>query len=123
MATTTDSGCVPNIGPRERRRRVQGGIIMLGATVALAGVLLGSGAPRVWRTLILLPAAGAFLGFFQANAQTCVALAARGTKNMDLGDEPVADSEMLARMREQSRKVYRKTLLAAVIVTAIALAV
>ncbi len=113
--------CIPNIGPRERRRRVIGGLVMLGVTLAMSGYLLASDAPRWWRAFVVFPAAGAALGLFQAQARTCVALAARGLRNMDRGDEPMADSRELERVRVQARGVYMKALAAAILAAAIML--
>ena len=96
----------PNIGPRERRRRLIGGVVFLLVTVAVAAALIVFDAPRPWRLLVFLPAWAAAIGFYQASARTCVALAARGLKNMDAGDEAVTDAGELEQMRAQSRAVH-----------------
>ncbi|HEU5318840.1 MAG TPA: hypothetical protein VFX49_22185 [Chloroflexota bacterium] len=58
-------GCAPNIGPRERRRRLAGAIV-LGVLGAIgAGVLLALHAPRAARVLVFLPLAGGAISFFQ----------------------------------------------------------
>lgn len=113
--------CVPNIGPRERRRRLIAGVVFSGMTLAIAAYLLASGAPRGWRALIVLPAAMAAVGVFQVQAKTCVALAARGVRNMDQGDESMTDAHELARVRAQARGVYIKASLAALAAAAILL--
>ena len=61
---------IPNIGPRERRKRVRFGIMLLGVGVLAAAVLLILGAPRMWRASLLLPFWLAGLGFFQARDKT-----------------------------------------------------
>jgi len=115
--------CVPNIGPRERRRRLVGGVFLLLVTACVAGCLIWFEAPRPWRLLVFLPAWAAAIGFFQVSEQTCVALAARGLRNMDQGDQEIADPQELERVRAQSRQVYlRATLSAAVAAILLALA-
>src|SRR5262245_25238682 len=115
------SPCVANIGPRERRRRLTGGFVLGAVTLALIGYFVYADVPRLWRLFVVFPAGAAALGFFQAHAQTCVALAAHGLKNMDAGNEPVADAFQLSRIRTQSRQVYVRSLVAAVLVTALTL--
>jgi hypothetical protein len=118
MASITDV-CVPNIGPRERRRRLIGGLVMGSIAVIAATVLVIMGTSRIWRALLVLPIGGAALGLFQVHAKTCVALAARGLKNMDHGDEAITDEQQLARIRAQSQRVYLNSLVAALVVTGI----
>ena len=59
---------VPNIGPRERRRRRIGGV----AALVLAGLLAVplAGAPLPLRALLFLPLLMAALGWFQAREKT-----------------------------------------------------
>ena len=102
MSTT----CIPNIGPRERQRRLVVGVVMLGIALTLAAVLVLFGAPRVWRLLIVAPAWIAGIGLFQVKEKTCVALAARGLRNLDQGDERIVDAIELRHVRAQSRKVH-----------------
>jgi hypothetical protein len=55
--------CVPNIGPRERARRLTFGLLALAGAAVLA-LLLGRSA--VWlRALVFLPLLGAAYGVFQ----------------------------------------------------------
>jgi hypothetical protein len=111
--------CIPNIGPRERRRRLVGGFIFLAIAAGVAASLVWFEAPRSWRLLVFLPAWAAALGFFQVSEKTCVALAARGLKNMDAGDEPIADPTDLKRIRAQSRSVHIRAALSAAVVAAV----
>jgi hypothetical protein len=100
------TACIPNIGPRERQRRLVVGVVMLGIAVTLAVMLVLFGAPRVWRLLVVAPAWIAGIGLFQVKEQTCVALAARGQRNHDHGDERIVDAIELQHVRAQSRKVH-----------------
>jgi hypothetical protein len=108
--------CIPNIGPRERRRRTVGGVVFLLVTLCVGGCLMWFEAPRPWRLLVFLPAWAAALGIFQVTAKTCVALAARGLRNMDQGDEAIADPKELERVRAQSRQVHLRAALSAAVV-------
>jgi hypothetical protein len=51
-----------------------------------------------------------------------VALAARGARNMDGGDETIGNEADRARLRRQARAVHLRSLLAAAILTALSLA-
>ena len=109
----------PNIGPRERQRRLVGGFFFLSIAVCVGFALFAFQAPRPWRLLIFLPTWAAAIGFFQVQAKTCVALAARGLKNMDAGDEEITHPSELKAVRAQSRSVHIRSVLTAVIVAAL----
>jgi hypothetical protein len=111
----TDAGCIPNIGPRERRRRLLGGFAFLLVAAFVGATLVWFEAPRPWRLLVFLPAWAAALGFFQVSAKTCVALAARGLKNMDVGDEQITDPTELTVVRAQSRRIHIRAALTALV--------
>ena len=89
---------------------------MAAITVCVAAVLILAGLPRVWRLLTIVPAWIAGLGLFQVRENTCVALAARGLRNMDAGDEPITDPIELHKVREQSRSVHIQAALLALAV-------
>jgi hypothetical protein len=115
----TSATVCPNIGPRERQRRLIGGFFFLSIAVAVGVSLLAFNAPRPWRLLIFLPAWASAIGFFQVQAKTCVALAARGLKNMDDGDEPITHPSELKQVRAQSRAVHIRSILTAAVVAAL----
>ena len=108
--------CTPNIGPRERRKRLVAGIVMSVITVCLAAGLILAGLPRLWRMLTIVPAWIGALGLFQVRENTCVALAARGLRNLDAGDERIVDPIELHHVRQQSRRVHVQAALLAVAV-------
>ena len=64
------SVCIPNIGPRERQRRLTIGIVMFAVVVLLSAILVLAGAPRAWRLFVLFPAWVGSLGLFQAKEKT-----------------------------------------------------
>ena len=115
---TTATVC-PNIGPRERKRRLVGGLFFLAIAICVAACLLLFNAPRPWRLLVFLPTWASAIGFFQVSAKTCVALAARGLKNMDAGDEQITHPSELKQVRAQSRAVHIRSLLTGVIAAAL----
>ena len=49
-------------------------------------------------------------------------MAARGTRNMDTGEEKMDDEGLIRQLREKSRKIHRRALITAIIVTLVALA-
>jgi fatty acid desaturase len=59
-----------NLGPRENRRRLVFGLVMLAVALAATGVLLTSGASRWWRLALFIPFAFAGHGLFQAREKT-----------------------------------------------------
>jgi hypothetical protein len=62
--------CTPNIGPRERKRRLRGGIAGAVLAVLLDVALVVGGSPRAWRAAVALPLVLAVYGFLQAFART-----------------------------------------------------
>jgi hypothetical protein len=115
---TTATVC-SNIGPRQRQRRLVGGFFFLAIAICVAVCVILFNAPRPWRLLVFLPTWAAAIGFFQVRAKTCVALAARGLKNMDAGDEEITDPRELDLIRRQSRGVHIRSILTAVVVAAL----
>lgn len=113
---------VCNIGPRERRKRRLMGYVSLAVTVGVAFVLLTLGAPRWSRAVIFIPAWLAALGLLQARERTCIALASRGLRNLDAGEEEIDDPGLAASLRESARRVHRRALMTALAVTLVTLA-
>jgi hypothetical protein len=114
----TNAACIANIGPRERRKRVMGGVIMLVIALVLTAALLHAGVARAWRATVFIPLWLSATGFLQAYHQTCVALAARGTQNMDAGEHPVTDTLALVRIRAQAQTVHVQSVVTAALVAA-----
>ncbi|MGA9996508.1 MAG: hypothetical protein WBP93_13915 [Pyrinomonadaceae bacterium] len=111
-----------NIGPREQRKRRVMGIVALAAGAALVFVLVAWNEPRWLRLFVFFPIWIAALGFFQAKEKTCIALAARGVCNMDQGEENIEDEQVAAELRARARRINRRSLMAAIVVTMVALA-
>ena len=62
--------CIINIGPRERRKRMLSGVVLLAVAVVAGALLFASGVGRPWRVLLFLPLVGAATGWFQARDKT-----------------------------------------------------
>jgi hypothetical protein len=62
--------CIPNIGPKERRRRLHGGLLALVIAVVIAIVLLATGADRWWRLALFPFFYGGMSGVFQWREKT-----------------------------------------------------
>lgn len=106
-----------NIGPREQFKRRLLGRVALIASVALTFVIIGYGAPRPLRLVLFFPLWMAALGYLQAREKVCIALAARGTCNLDAGEQKIEDSRLQAKLREKARKVHIRALIMATALT------
>lgn len=111
-----------NIGERERRKRRVMGFVALTVGVAAAFALVAFGAPRALRLVVFAPFWIAGLGFLQSREKTCIALAARGTRNMDAGEEQIDDESLIAQLRDKARRVHLRALTTAVVITLIVFA-
>jgi hypothetical protein len=113
---------VINIGPREVRKRRLMGIVALAAGSGLAFLSVVLQTPRLLRLVVFFPIWIAGLGLFQAREKTCIALAARGTCNMDAGEESIGDEQLVSQLRSKARAINRRAIITAVVVTLVALA-
>ena len=111
-----------NIGTRERTKRRVLGIVTLTVGVGVAFVLVTTGAPRLTRLVVFFPVWLAGLGLLQSKEKVCIALAARGTRNMDAGEEKIDDEELCALLRDKARRINRRALVTAAVITAVTLA-
>ena len=62
--------CIANIGPRQRRLRLLGGIVGAVGTVGYLGVVIALSLPRPFLLAVFFPAWGAALGFLQYMEKT-----------------------------------------------------
>jgi hypothetical protein len=119
---TDSTACVANIGPRGRQQRRRVGIKWLTIGAGAGGALVLLGAPRWLRLGVFAPFALGAFGIFQAYEQTCIMLAAHGTRDLDSGEEQVDDPQAVRQIQRQVRKVYAESILAAALLTAAVLA-
>ena len=115
MTDRTGLACLPNIGPRQRRRRMVLAGIAAVIAIATAAFALLPHLSRVWRLAVFLPTWAAAVCYLEARSRTCVVLAARGLRNLDTGNERVDQVARRASMA-QSRSIYIKSTIIAVIV-------
>jgi hypothetical protein len=90
---------VCNIGPAEIRARRSTGILGLATTIIFLVIFLLFNIPPVWRLIIFIPAAGAAVGFLQAQLHFCVHFGMSGLFNV--GDD-------LAKHETVDQAEYRK---------------
>ncbi len=92
------------IGPEEIERRRRSGFVGVGVGVAMAGLLVVSGAPTASRWLVAIPLAGGAAGFLQARSRFCAGYGFRGVRGMvGLGTpELVEDPEARAADRRRA---------------------
>jgi len=62
--------CISNISPLERQKRLRFGINQFIITLVVLGVLIASGADRLWRLPLLFMFWAAAVGYFQARDKT-----------------------------------------------------
>jgi hypothetical protein len=62
--------CIPNIGRRERRKRMVFGLVVLGAGAAALALLLVAGVQPLWRLPLFLVFWLGLLGVLQAREKT-----------------------------------------------------
>lgn len=72
MTSANDSAtvCIANIGPRERRKRLGFGLVLLGIGVVGAFILVVADVGRAWRMALFLPFWAGALGVLQAREKT-----------------------------------------------------
>ena len=115
--------CIPNIGPHERKKRLWIGSILLAVAAGIALTLAFAPIERAWRLLAFVPLWAGATSLFQVYEKTCVALASRGTRNLDTAEERINDARELAQVKRQARRVRFEGLAVAVLLTALVLAI
>jgi hypothetical protein len=64
------AGCIANISPAERRKRLTFGIIQLVIGLIILIALLITDADKIWRLILFLPFWAAATGYFQSRDKT-----------------------------------------------------
>jgi hypothetical protein len=62
--------CIPNIGPKERKKRMTSGLITLTAGLIIAVFLLLGDSPWWMRLVVFMPLWGGMIGVFQSREKT-----------------------------------------------------
>jgi len=104
-----------NIGPAEIARRRRAGWIGLGLAVAWAGLTVLAAAEPLVRFVVVVPLAGAFVGFLQARRRFCAAYGFLGLRNFGpLGAaDRVVDEEARRRDRIAALRLVGEAVLLA----------
>src|SRR5712691_306339 len=92
-----------NIGPKGRRRRALMGVLTLAAGIAALVVILLSGVGRGWRVALFVP--------FWAGAR----------RDLDGGEDLVADPWMVTQLKRQAREIHVESVLLGAGLTGLAL--
>jgi len=120
MDVVSNEACVANIGAAERRQRLLIGVVAALVCTLVSVLFVLDGAARGWRLSLFLPWWMSALGILQARARTCVALAARGQRQVGGAPEalPAAD---VAQVQRQARSVFFQSFVVAAVITALSL--
>jgi hypothetical protein len=106
MATPQPSSAyvpgVCNIGPAERAKRRQSGIIGVVVSVILLGILLTTHAPKGWRLLLVLTVLAAASGFLQDALHFCAGFGMKGLYNV-VNSAGITDNVDLEEFRRKDR--------------------
>jgi hypothetical protein len=94
---------VCNIGPAERAKRRQSGIIALFVAIVLFVVLIAIGAPKGWRWLLILPVSAAASGFLQDAFHFCAGFGMKGLYNV-VNSVGITDDVTLEAFRRKDRR-------------------
>jgi hypothetical protein len=108
---------VCNIGPAERARRKQWGIICVVTYILVLTVLIVLHAPRMYRLALIVPAFGALLGFLQDYLHFCVGFGLRGLYNVlrSVGNTDTVDSRKFrAQDRQKALQIISVSLIASI---------
>ncbi len=113
---------VCNIGPEEIARRRRAGHVALIAAVIVLGALVAFHAPPIARLVLVLPAAGAAVGYLQAWVRFCAGFGSRGLYNFGPlgGEREVGDDESRARDRARSMQIFAASLAIGIVVAVVA---
>jgi hypothetical protein len=115
---------VCNIGPAERAKRRQSGIIAAVVTLLLLALLLTIGAPKAWRLLLILPASAAATGFLQDAFHFCVGFGMKGLYNViqSVGiTENVTSEDFRLKDRRKAQTIIGLSVVIGVIIAGISL--
>ena len=115
---------VCNIGPAERAKRRQSGIVGVVATIVLLAILIVLNVPHGWRLLVFLPATLAASGFLQDAFHFCAGFGLSGLYNVvnKAGvTEDVTEAEFRRKDRNKALTIFGLSVVVGAIVAALSL--
>lgn len=123
MSTTSYTPGVCNIGPAERRQRLNVGWLGAGLTFAALAAFVIFSVPDPWRLLVAVPAMLGAIGFLQYALHFCVNFAMRGLYNFGSArgvEENVVDAAMRKADQRKGLQIIGLSLLIAAAVAVVA---
>lgn len=115
--------CIANISPAQRLLRLRFAVILAVVGLAVLAVMIAAGAGRWWRLAMFPLLGGAAVCYFEWHDKTCVALSAVNARYTGDRPERIKDLSELAQVRRQSVRIYLKSILWGLALTALALAI
>lgn len=107
-----DEVCLVNLGPREVRRRLLPGLVLLGLGLASGAVAVTQGWASPLRYVPAVLLGLGTLNVLQARTKTCVVLGLSGRRNLDAGDEDLTDAAVARALRARSWRLIGLAVLA-----------
>jgi hypothetical protein len=101
--------------------RLRVGVALLAVGVVASAILLAVDASRLYRLAVFLPFWWGGISTFQVTQKTCIALAAKGVRNLDGGEQVITDEAELRQVKRQARGVQLRGLALGVVLTAVVL--
>ena len=111
---------VCNIGPAERAKRRQSGIVAAIVTLILLAILVATGVSKYWRLTLILPASAAATGFLQDAFHFCAGFGMKGLYNV-VNSTGITNSVDLEEFRRKDRR-KALTIIALSVVVGVAVA-
>ena len=108
-----------NIGPGERKKRTVKAFFFFALSFGLAVYFNETHVSAAFRPLIFFPLFAGIFCALQAKEKTCAVLAQNRTQNLDQGEEKIQDPEIAEILRVRGRKIWKNSLLAALVFTGI----
>lgn len=116
-----------NIGLGQRRLRLYASVAGFAAAVVLAALLIGLGAPRLWRLAVMVPLGVGVGALIEVRAKTCVVLGLAGQCSLSprlnvyeaIRGDKIADPALAAALRRRAVVLAAQTGLGTLALTAL----
>lgn len=101
--------CSPNIGEKERQKRLTFGWMMLAVSTVSFFTLHSYPAGSLYRAVLFIPVFFTCLGFIQFKQKVCVFHGLRNTQNLDREDKKIADLGLAEVLRKTAIRILLLT--------------
>lgn len=112
-------GELPNIGPKERRKRVVQGVLFLIFSLGMEIYFHSLKVDWQVHAFLFIPLFISIFCLIQAQEKVCAILAHLGTQNLDEGEEKITNSEIAESFRRRGKKIVLKSFFLALVLTAL----